>query len=113
MSYREFSQHLARTGLSIREFADRVRMNKNSITNYSGGDVSNSLAVIVVLMAYLHDNRLDTKDILANLDIAPNGPRGDGFGKFGGDPQRSFLHFPNPKRKESVVEDGEQTGSNN
>ncbi len=86
MTYDEFQRQLGKAGLTIKEFASLVRMNKNSITNCaSKGEVPAHLAVIALLMAELTENRIDFRNRLLNIAISPKKPRGSAQkGRFGG-----------------------------
>lgn len=77
MTYSEFRDQLKRSRLTAREFASLVRMNENSVTNYSQkGVVPSHLAVIVLLMGELADHRIDFRDIIAKMEIEQKKPRG-------------------------------------
>lgn len=93
MTYNEFQRQLGKAGLTAREFADLIRMNRNSITNCSQkGEVPSHLAVIVTLMGVMAENRLDFKGVLARVDIVPKKPRGGAAkGKFGGSKQTDMF----------------------
>lgn len=94
MTYKEFYRQLGKAGLSIREFADLVKMNHNSVTNCAKrGEVPSHLAVIATLLGEMADRKIDYKELLAGIDIAPKKPRGAGIGKFGGDKQEDLALF--------------------
>jgi hypothetical protein len=77
MTYFEFRVQLKRSRLTAREFARLVRMNENSVTNYSQkGIVPSHLAVIVLLMGELADHQIDFRDIIAKMEIEQKKPRG-------------------------------------
>jgi len=88
MTYDEFKRHMGKAGLTIRAFAELLRLNPASISNYSKtGVVPSHLAVIVVLLGELAELKVNYKEVLAKADIAPKKARGAGKGKFGGDRQ--------------------------
>ncbi len=77
MVYEEFKRHLGKAGLSIKELAELLRQNPNSYTNYkTKGEVPDHLAVIVALMGEMADNGINFRELVINLDLAPNKPRG-------------------------------------
>jgi hypothetical protein len=77
MTYFEFRDQLRRARLTAREFANLVRMNENSVTNYSQkGVVPSHLAVIVLLMGELADHQIDFRNIIAQMEIEQKKPRG-------------------------------------
>ncbi len=86
MVYSEFKRHLAKAGITAREFAELVRLHPNSITNYAKLRVVPShWAVIATLMAEMAEQQLDFRAALARIEIEPNKPRGAGAkGRFGG-----------------------------
>ena len=51
MPYADFLEELRKTGLSVREFAELIGMNPNSISNYARtGELPTHLALIAVLV---------------------------------------------------------------
>lgn len=92
MTYEEFQRQIGKAGLTIREFADMVKMNRISISNYGQkGEVPSHLAVIAALLGEMAERKIDYRDTLSRIDILPKKPRGAGIGKFGGDKQMNFL----------------------
>ncbi|WP_232844035.1 regulatory phage cox family protein [Allopontixanthobacter sediminis] len=92
MPYADFLTELTRAGLTVRGFADLVGMNPNSITNYARqGELPVHLAFIAVLVAELAVHRLDYRNAMAKVPLAPKKPRGGARrGHFGGDRQASL-----------------------
>ncbi|KAG8149063.1 XRE family transcriptional regulator [Burkholderia catarinensis] len=77
MTYCEFRDQLRRAQLTAREFANLVRMNENSITNYSQkGVVPSHLAVIVLLMGEMANHQIEFRDIIRQMEITHKKPRG-------------------------------------
>ncbi len=94
MKYEEFRRQLGKAGLSAGEFADLVKLNRNSVTNYAqNGTVPTHLAVIVTLLGEMAERKIDFKDVLSRIEITPNKPRGAGIGKFGGSKQMGLTVF--------------------
>lgn len=93
MTYSEFLRHLGKAGLSVKDFADLVKMNRNSITNCSRqGDVPSHLAVIATLLGEMAEHHVDFRDVLSSIDIEPKKPRGGAAkGKFGGSKQSDMF----------------------
>lgn len=89
MTYEEFQRQLGKAGISVKEFAGLLGMNRNSITNCSvRAEIPSHLAVIAALMAEMAEHQLDFKKPLSRIEIAPKKPRGAGEkGKFGGSRQ--------------------------
>lgn len=77
MDFEEFKRHLGKAGLTTREFAELLCMNRNSISNYAAtGKVPSHLAVIAALMGEMAEHRLDFRPVLSRIEITPNKPRG-------------------------------------
>ncbi len=95
MTYVEFQRHVGKAGLTIKAFAELIRMNRISLSNYAKqGEVPSHLAVIAALLGEMADRGIDYKDVLSRIDIAPKKPRGAGkSGRFGGDPERELDLF--------------------
>lgn len=104
MTYDEFQRHIGKAGLTLKEFASLLRMNRGSISNLSKrGRVPTHLAVIACLMGELAEQRIDFRGPLAKLDITPRKPRGAARpGRFGGDPQEP-LPIPPPAQKPATA----------
>lgn len=92
MTYDEFQRRLGKAGLSVREFAELLRMNPNSVSNCARrGDVPAHLAVIVTLMGELAERGFNYRDVILGLDIEAKKPRGGASaGRFGGDRQAAL-----------------------
>ena len=89
MTYEEFQRQIRKAGLTIRQFAELVKMNRVSLSNYGRkGEVPSHLAVISVLLGEMADQKIDYRRVLSQIEISPKKPRGaGGIGKFGGDKQ--------------------------
>ena len=87
MTYGEFQRQIGKAGLSIRAFAELIRMNNKSVSNYAKREVPSHLAVIAVLLAELSEQKIDFRAVLSNIDIESKKPRGAGIVKFGGNKQ--------------------------
>lgn len=84
MYYDEFQRQLGKAGVTIREFATLIKMNRNSVTNYAkSGEVPSHLAVIAALLGEMAERKIDFRDVLSKIDIEPKKPRGGGTGRFG------------------------------
>lgn len=85
MTYDEFQRQIGKAGLTIREFADLIKMHRNSVTNYSKlGEVPSHLAVIAALLGAMADEKVNFRSVLDGIEIEPKKPRGGGVkGRFG------------------------------
>jgi 23S rRNA maturation-related 3'-5' exoribonuclease YhaM len=86
MIYEEFQRQIGKAGLTLCKFAQLVKMNRNSLSNYGKkGQVPSHLAVIAALLGEMAERKIDYREVLSKIDITPKKPRGAGIGKFGGD----------------------------
>jgi len=92
VNYEEFLRHVRKAGLTLRDFADLLRMNRISLSNYAKHpEVPSHLAIIAVLLGECAEHGVDYRSLLLKLDITAKRPRGAARGnRFGGDPQRSL-----------------------
>ena len=68
MPYLEFQRLIGKAGLSIKEFAELLGMNPNSITNYHKvGFVPSHIAIIISLLSTMKDNGFDFYVIFEKL----------------------------------------------
>lgn len=89
MDYKTFRSHLGRAGLTNKDFAELVKLNSKSITNYAKDDhVPVPWAVVAMLMGELAGNGLEFRHLLHKMDIEPNKVRGAAAkGRWGGSKQ--------------------------
>ena len=89
MIYDDFITELNKAGLSVRRFADLMRMQPNSISNNKKkGEVPDHLAVIASLLAEMSIHNINFEPIFARLEPSRKKPRGASKpGKFAGAPQ--------------------------
>lgn len=93
MTYDEFQRHIGKAGLTLKEFAGLIRMNRISISNLSKkGEVPSHLAVMACLMGEMAERQIDFRSALARIDIEPRKPRGAAAsGRFGGSKQKDLF----------------------
>ena len=93
MTYGEFLRQLGKAGLTVREFAKLIRMNRVSISNNAKkGQVPSHLAVIACLMGEMAENGINYREALSRIDIEPRKARGVAAkGRFGGDRQEDMF----------------------
>ena len=93
MNYEEFQRHIGKAGLTLKEFAALIRMNRISLSNLAKKDeVPSHLAVIAALLGEMKDKGVEFRDVLARIEIAPKKARGAGkSGRFGGDKQADMF----------------------
>ena len=92
MTYEEFRRQIGKAGLTNTAFADLVKINRNSITNFKkDGEVPVHWAIVAVLMAEMADGKLDFKEPLSKIEIESKKVRGTAAkGRFGGSKQTDF-----------------------
>ena len=102
MTYEEFHRQIGKAGLTIRQFAELVKMNRISVSNYGKkGEVPSHLAVIAALLGEMAEQKIDYRAVLSGIDIVPKKPRGAGIGKFGGDKQEDLDLFAHDQNSQS------------
>lgn len=70
MDYKELTRNIGKAGLSIKEFAELIKANPNSITNLSKKEfMPKNIAIISVLLGELAENKIPFKDLLEKLDL--------------------------------------------
>lgn len=76
MTYDDFKKNIKGANLTLREFADLIKANRNSITNLSSQEsVPKNLYIISALLAELSYHNIDYKKVLGQMDIEPQKAR--------------------------------------
>jgi hypothetical protein len=98
MNYEEFHRHVRKAGLTLKEFAALICMNRVSLSNLKKKEeVPSHLGVIAALLGEMKDKSIDFHGVLSRIDIAPKRPRGAGRdGSFGGSKQGRLFPAPKP-----------------
>ena len=84
MDYKELVRNIGKAGLTIKEFAELIKANPNSITNLSNKEkkVPKNIAIIAMLLGELVDNKIDYKPLFKRLNLKPQKARVEkSFGK--------------------------------
>jgi hypothetical protein len=89
MDYEEFRRQIGKAGLTNKTFANLVKINSNSITNYKkDGAVPDHWAIVALLMGVMADHKIDFKNAINNIEIETRKVRGSAAkGRFGGSKQ--------------------------
>ena len=70
MKYEELTRNIAKAGLDIKEFAELIKANPNSITNLKSKEkMPKNIAVIAVLLGEMVDKGLDYKHLFEKLNL--------------------------------------------
>ena len=70
MDYEELTRNIAKAGLDIKEFAELIKANPNSITNLkSKKKVPKNIGIIAVLLGEMKEAKLPFKDYLNSLKL--------------------------------------------
>ena len=70
MNYEELTRYIAKAGLDIKEFAELIKANPNSITNLkSKKKIPKNIGIIAVLLGEMKEAKLPFKDYLNSLDL--------------------------------------------
>lgn len=93
MNYEELLRNIGKSGLTIREFAEILGMNRVSISNLSKKqEVPVHLGIIAALMGEMAEHGLDFRPVIAKMDIKPRPAKGIAAkGVFGGMKSKSTL----------------------
>lgn len=79
MNYDELKRNVGKAGLNMKEFAELMKANTNSITNLSNkGSVPKHLAIIAVLLGEMVDKGIEYKYLFEKMDLEPQKARGKG-----------------------------------
>jgi hypothetical protein len=103
VTYEEFLRQLGKAGLTVKEFAKLVRMNRVSVSNNAKrGQVPSHLAVIASLMGEMAERGIDYREPLSRIEIEPKkARRGGAASRFGGDRQTDMFAAPGFDRPSS------------
>lgn len=70
MNYEELTRNIAKAGLDIKEFAELIKANPNSITNLKSKEkIPKNIAIIAVLLGEIVDKGLEYKHFFEKLDL--------------------------------------------
>lgn len=86
VTYKEFSRHLGKAGITAKEFSILLNKHPNSITNNSKNDyIPNELGVIAALIGVMAENEIEFRDVINRLSLRKRKIRGAAkVGQFGG-----------------------------
>lgn len=91
MNYEELLRNIGKSGLTIRDFAELLGMNRVSISNLSKKEeVPVHLGVIAALMGEMAEHGIDFRPVIVKMDIKPRPAKGIAAkGVFGGTKRKS------------------------
>ena len=70
MNYEELKRNIRKAGLDIKDFAELIKVNPNSITNLKSKEkMPKNTAVIAVLLGEMVDKGLEYKHLFEKLDL--------------------------------------------
>ncbi len=70
MNYEELTRNITKAGLDIKEFAELIKANPNSITNLKSKEkMPKNIVVIAVLLGEIVDKGLEYKYLFEKLDL--------------------------------------------
>lgn len=91
MDYETFRMQLAKANLTVSSFANLIKMNPTSITNYSTkSKIPAHLAIIVTLITKLADAGIDFHSAIESITLTYKNPRGSNSHSFGGNKQQGI-----------------------
>lgn len=82
MNYAEFKRQIGKAGLNFKGFAELLKLNPKSISNFSKKEsVPDHLGIIAALLGEMAEHQIDFIQLVEKLNIQPQKPRGKGFKK--------------------------------
>lgn len=70
MNYEELTRNIRKAGLDIKEFAELIKVNPNSITNLkSKKKMPKNIVIIAVLLGEMKEAKLPFRNYLNSLDL--------------------------------------------
>lgn len=82
MTFIDFKKLLLDSEITLPKFAELIKVSEKNIQAYKKkGIVPNSIAVVAQCFAAMHENHLDYKTIVKNLDLRKKEKKGAGFSK--------------------------------
>lgn len=70
MDYEELKRNIRKAGLDIKDFAELIKVNPNSITNLKSKEkMPKNIAIIAVLLGEMKEKGLPFKDYLNSIDL--------------------------------------------
>jgi len=70
MNYNELVRNIGKAGLNVKEFAELIKANPNSITNLKKkGNIPKNLGIIAVLLGELVEHKIPYERLFDDLDL--------------------------------------------
>lgn len=84
MTFIEFKKRLLDIDMSIPKFCELIKVSDKNIRSYKKkGEVPNAIAVVITCFAEMHENNIDFKSLIEQLDLKKKTKKG-GFAKRSG-----------------------------
>lgn len=82
MTFIDFKKLLLDSEITLPKFAELIKVNEKNIQAYKKkGEVPNAIAVIAQCFATMHQEGLDFREIVKDLDLSKKEKKGAGFSK--------------------------------
>ena len=82
MTFIDFKKLLLDSELTLPKFSKLIKVSEKNIQAYKKkGEVPNTIAVIAACFSEMHQNNLDYKSIIENLNLQAKTKKGAGFAK--------------------------------
>jgi hypothetical protein len=82
MTFIEFKKLLLDAEISLPKFSKLIKVSEKNIQSYKKkGEVPNTIAVIAICFSQMHQNGLDYREIVENLNLQAKTKKGAGFAK--------------------------------
>lgn len=82
MTFIDFKKLLLDSEITLPKFAELIKVNEKNIQAYKKkGEVPNAIAVIAQCFAIMHEQGLNYREIIKELDLSKKEKKGAGFSK--------------------------------
>ncbi len=82
MTFIEFKKLLLEAEITLPKFSKLIKVSEKNIQSYkSKGEVPNAIAVVAQCFSQMHQNGLDYKNMVENLNLQAKTKKGAGFAK--------------------------------
>ncbi len=82
MTFIDFKKLLLDSEITLPKFAELIKVNEKNIQAYKKkGEVPNAIAVIAQCFATMHEQGLNYREIIKDLDLSKKEKKGAGFSK--------------------------------
>lgn len=82
MTFIEFKKQLLDAEISLPKFSKLIKVSEKNLQSYKKkGDVPNAIAVIATCFSTMHQNGIDYREVIEDLELTAKTKAGAGFSK--------------------------------